>query len=431
MSNTERVSLSHHFLSEAERSGRLVTLQEIAAATGWKAATIRTYPSKKWKPFLTKEANGFRVKGVASLTEAQYLRHMSQVYQEVAPLDVEDPLPPRVEALLLKAVQAVTLAVDVYNRPATRFRTEGYLMLMVTGWSALLHALFERDGVDYVHRNSDSEAIIVDGDEKAWDLRECIRHRADKDTAAVRANLELAIQLRNKIEHRFVPAIDVHVTGECQSLLLNFEHLLVSEFGERLALSTTLAVPLQLSAYRPRQQRLALKELEAIQFQELRDFLDGYRSSLPDDVFDDRAFSFRVYLIPKTGNHESSSDLSLEFVDYDPNDENFQEIQRRIAITRERRVPVANQGKFRPNTVVDLIARALGIPFTMNDHTKSWKAYEARKPGLATPQGCNPKFCQYDEAHGDYIYTDEWVSFLIERLKDPDELLRVRRFGKR
>jgi len=430
MSNTERVSLSYHFLSEAEHSGHIVTLQEIAAATQWKATTIRTYPSKKWKPFLTKEGNGFRVKGVAAISEASYLRHMSQVHQDNSLID-EESLPPRVEALLLKSVQAVTLAVDIYNRPATTFRTEGYLMLMVTGWTALFHAMFERDGIDYRSKDKNGNVTVIDGDDKAWDLSNCLRHRVDKDDAAVQANLTLIILLRNKVEHRFVPAFDLQVTGECQALLLNFERLLVSEFGERFALSSTLAVPLQLSSYRPPQQRLALKELEVVQLSELRTFLDGYRASLPDDVYADPKFSFRVYLIPKTGNHESSSDLSLEFVDYDPNDENFQEIQRRIAITRERRVPVANQGKFRPNTVVDLIARALGIPFTMNDHTKSWKAYEARKPGLATPQGCNPKFCQYDEAHRDYIYTDEWVSFLIERLKDPDELLRVRRFGKR
>ena len=42
-----------------------------------------------------------------------------------------------------------------------------------------------------------------------------------------RANLEILIKLRNKIEHRFLPELDSHVFGECQSCLFNYEKLLI------------------------------------------------------------------------------------------------------------------------------------------------------------------------------------------------------------
>ena len=51
---------------------------------------------------------------------------------------------------------------------------------------------------------------------------------------AVRKNLEFFGQLRNKIEHRFAPAIDPHVAGECQAMILNFDEQLVREFGKLL-----------------------------------------------------------------------------------------------------------------------------------------------------------------------------------------------------
>jgi hypothetical protein len=31
---------------------------------------------------------------------------------------------------------------------------------------------------------------------------------------------------------------------------------------------------------------------------------------------------------------------------------------------------------------------------------------------------CNPQFCRYDAVHKDYVYTQHWVDFLVEKLRD-------------
>ena len=73
-------------------------------------------------------------------------------------------------------------------------------------------------------------------------------------------NLEFIICLRNKIEHRNFPELDPALYGECQSMLMNFEGLLVKEFGEKYALAETLSVSLQFSALRPEAQERAIKK---------------------------------------------------------------------------------------------------------------------------------------------------------------------------
>ena len=46
-------------------------------------------------------------------------------------------LPVEVSANVSKAREAALLAVEVYNRPATAFRSAGYIILMIVSWTAL------------------------------------------------------------------------------------------------------------------------------------------------------------------------------------------------------------------------------------------------------------------------------------------------------
>lgn len=429
MGKLDGLKASYKFLVEAELRGGIFARSDLLAATGWKPGTDRTYLTKKWSRWVRPEGAQFCVSGIKDIAEAQYLKFMSQVSenQESA---FEPSMDPTVEALVRKARQAAILAVDTYNRPATEFRTEAYLVLMVTAWTALLHAVFERDGVDYTYKNREGHPILIDGDTKAWELEKCANTKFASGSAEL-ANLKFAIALRNKIEHRFVPALDVHVAGECQAMLFNFEALLCAEFGNSFALSASLAVPLQVSSYRPPEQRRALKEFQKQAYDELSEFLEGYRAEIDDAVYQDPKYSFRVYLVPKIGNHKETSDVCFEFVKYDLDDsETFREIQSKIVATRERKVPVSNQGRYRPGKVAELVSARLGKKISPHDHAQAWKAYNARQSGPARPDGCDTRFCQYDDAHDDYIYTDEWVEHLVSRFSDPEELRRVRGHGK-
>ena len=35
------------------------------------------------------------------------------------------------------------------------------------------------------------------------------------------------------------------------------------------------------------------------------------------------------------------------------------------------------------------------------------------------------EFCHYDAAHKDYVFTEQWVTFLIEEMKKPGQYQKV------
>lgn len=138
-----------------------------------------------------------------------------------------------VVANLHKAREAALLAVETYNRPWTAFRSAGYIVLMIVAWTALFHAIFfKKRTKPYYRRRGSRRFERINGDYKTWELAECLRQFYRDQNPPTRKNLEFFIGLRNKIEHRFAPALDKEIFGECQAMLMNFEALLCSEFSD-------------------------------------------------------------------------------------------------------------------------------------------------------------------------------------------------------
>ena len=53
-------------------------------------------------------------------------------------------LPKAVKKCLEKSRDSALLAVETYNKPAIKFKSGGYIVLMVISWIALFHAIFFR-----------------------------------------------------------------------------------------------------------------------------------------------------------------------------------------------------------------------------------------------------------------------------------------------
>ena len=97
---------------------------------------------------------------------------------------------------------------------------------------------------------------------------------------------------------------------------------------------------------------------------------------------------------------------------------------RKVALIKDRHVPVVNPGRLRPGAVVRGVSDRLDKPFNLHIHRQSWSYYKVREPGLSA-EGCDTRYCQFDEAHQDYVFTQEWVEFLLRKLSDGDEYTRV------
>lgn len=319
-------------------------------------------------------------------------------------------LPKKVAALLEKAKDSALLAVEIYNKPRTSFKSSGFITMMTIAYTALFHAYFERQGTKYFYRKSGSRRYeTIDGDYKAWELPKCAEEYYKLKNNPIYRNIDFIYKLRNKIEHRFLPEIDSYVLGECQAILINFENMLEQHFGQKHAIVDLLSVPLQI-------QKSKRKLPVGSEAKEVLDFVKKYRGSLSKRIKDSQDFSFKVFLIPKVGNHRNSSDVAIEFIPFDQADKDQQENLEKIqALIRDRQVPVANQGRYKPTSVIAEIENKTGKKFTVNWHTEMWKKYKVR-PMLADSKKdrCDTRYCQYDIVHNDYVYTEEWINLLIK-----------------
>jgi uncharacterized protein DUF3644 len=424
----EKLKHAYKFFQERASSGEKFGIDDIVAATGWKATTVRTYLAKQWAQFVERNGKTYQVlPEVAEYPEDVFLRINSQKF-----MINKDPFKPviskRTEELVTKSRQAALLAVQVYNNPMMTFRTPSFIVHMVIAYTSLFHAVFEEEGREYVYTDDDGKPLPAgDGGPKFWELSTCVSEFWGGDTDATRKNLELFIPLRNQIEHRFAPAFDNAIAGECQANLLNYERLLVEHFSPYYSIGANISVPLQLAHNSDQSRISALKELQKNDYKVLAKHLNAYRASLTDGVFESPEYCFRVFLIPMTANREKTADMTMEFIH--PSDlsaEDLESLQEKITLIKTKRIEVVNRGKLKPNQIVELIQKSVEPRFRVHDHTCAWKYYEVR-PREKTAVGCSTKYCQYDEAHRDFVYTQEWVEFLKIELQKSGQYEIIRR----
>ena len=330
-----------------------------------------------------------------------------------------------VKAHVNKARESAILAVETYNRPGTPFRSGGYVVLMAIAWTALLHSIFLRGKVKPFYVKARRGRYVryekIDGDYKAWDLSECIQQYYRDEDPPLRKNLEFFVGLRNKIEHRSMPQLDDQIFGECQALLLNFEALLSKEYGDQYSLNGSLAVSLQFSTITPEGKARALRHLQSKNYPSVVEYVRRFRSGLAADIEQSMEYSYRVFLLPKTGNHANSSDLAVEFINVNAlDDEARQRIEQVVTLLKTRETAVAHPGQMKPGDVASTVQSRLGFKFGTNHHTTCWKYFKVRPlHGATRPTDCDVRYCQYDVPHKDYIYTDGWVDLLVSKLADP------------
>ncbi len=334
-------------------------------------------------------------------------------------------LPQNVKDNLEKCRAAALAAVEAYNRPGPRFRTAQYLVMIVIAWNALLHAMFYKRRRRPWYRTRGSSTgkgvryVKVDGDPKHWDLMECLKQYYGDKHPPERQNLEFLIGLRNKIEHRHLPELDAALYGECQAALMNLEALLVSEFGDRYAMTEQLAVSLQFSRVTPAEQRRSAKVLASSAARTVKDYVEKFRGNLPSTILSSMKYSFNVFLIPKLANRQSASDAAVEFIKVDEaSSAELERLEKLNVLIREKQIPIANLDLFKPGAVVKRVAERLPFTFHVGHHTDAWKHFKVRPAGAASnPHRTQSEYCVYDTVHRDYVYTQAWIDKLVRELK--------------
>jgi hypothetical protein len=300
--------------------------------------------------------------------------------------------------------------------------------MMCIAWTALFHAIFfKRNKKPFYRKKSHRRHFeMLEGDKKAWELSHCLVEFWGTEHPAVRANLEFFVKLRNKIEHRSMPGLDIDIFGECQALLFNFEDLLTSEFGSKYAINESLSLALQFSCHRNDNQQLAIRKLHKGLAKDIKAYIDAFRTSLSIEQLQDMQFSYKVFLFPKPANHERSADLAVEFIKYDANNpDEMARINRAVALIKPPTTTIAQRaggladlpGAIPVRIVTDLNAMAVRAidydvthPYRQMDLLKRIKELAPEESSISTYDLTAVRYAFGILERGDYYHKSKFVS---------------------
>jgi len=336
-----------------------------------------------------------------------------------------------VKNCLEKALDSALLAVETYNKPAVKFKSGGYIVLMCIAWTSFLHAIFFKRKIKpfYRDREHPRQYKRIHGELQFLELEKCVDSYFNEESG-IKANLKLFIPLRNKIEHKFMPELDSNIFAECEALLLNFDKIVEKEFGVAYCIRESLSFALQLF---PSAQTLSMcikgnKDKESV-----IKFINDYRATISTDILKSGEYSFKAFLV-QVVQHNSAEALPIQFYQYDKLTEEQKKVVDRIAgLIKEKQIPVANKDNLKPGKVIEMVQEGLGNPqiernekkknkFNRGTFVRCWKKYQIRpENNSSTPERTIAQYCVYDEPNKSYLYTLDFVDYLINKMNTEGE----------
>lgn len=319
--------------------------------------------------------------------------------------DGQTGLNPYDDERLVRAREAMILAVHTFNSPGVRFKTEVFCVLANVAWTYLMHEYYEtKKGVSMTKPDGFTLALS-----DLIDRPDCPLSDGTKQ------NLKAIKVLRDEVEHHLLGKGDQKWLGYFQACCLNFDKAIRELFGDKLSLATDLAFALQFS-------RLNMGQATTLSKFEVPPHIEALDAKLTNGLnaaqIADLEFQFRVVY---TLEPSSKTHAHIQFVK--PGSEEGKQIHNVLA----QKIAGDEFFPHKPTAVAKLVALAAQKAFTTNDHVKARKLHKIRPPkGAAQPGNTDRRYCLYHPAHNDYTYSDEWVAKLVEEVNDPVKLAEIR-----
>ena len=277
------------------------------------------------------------------------------------------------DAQVRKAVEIFKTAVLVYNNNTLSTRSETFIVLSIIAWTYVLHARLTEQGITPVFKNADGSPVMIDGQEKVWELGYCIERPQSGLSAGEKANLRYLIAIRNAIEHRSAEDVNDALQAKIQANALNFLRFAKDNFGSKYDFSHDLAFAIQLQAL-TLQSANALKGAVPVAkaVAVVNAVIEGPMSQAE---FDDPAYSFRVYVVPKVTNNAKKADQA---VIYSP-----------VGSDVEVAIKHVERPKYRMTEAIKKLLDDDGVAVTTYQFTQAWKQNDLKDPatGLAVLLG--------------------------------------------
>jgi hypothetical protein len=306
---------------------------------------------------------------------------------------------------LIRAREAMILAVQVFNSAALRFKTEVFTMLANVAWTYLMH--------EWYARNTEVELINSDGFSKS--LSELLSRNDCPLSEGVRQNLRALKILRDKVEHHLLGRADQKWLGIFQACCLNFNNALCDLFGKELTLASELSFALQFAS-------MNLEQVTTLNKYELPPEIDAIDAlitdGMPPEQLNNIEFRFQVVYTLSTA---PKSKAHIQFVN--PASAEGKEIHNVLA----KKVISDDLYPLKPGKVVEQVASKTEKRFTSRTHQQAIRYFNVRpKNGAPQPENTDKKHCIYHPVYKAYTYSTDWVEKLVAAVGDPDVYEKIR-----
>jgi Protein of unknown function (DUF3644) len=306
---------------------------------------------------------------------------------------------------LIRAREAMILAVQVFNSVGLKFKTEVFTMLANVAWTYLMHEY-------YSHKLA---VKIVNEQGHSMPLSEVIARQDCPLQDGIKKNLNALKILRDKVEHHLLGKADLKWLGMFQACCLNFDRTMCEHFGSKLTLAQDLSFALQFA-------KMNFDHVTHINNYELPEDISAMDALITEGMtpeqINDTNFQFQVVY---TLNAAPKSRAHLQFVNPDSAE------GKKIHNVLSKRVAADELYPYKPGKVVKLVAAKTKAGFTSHNHLQAIRKYKVRpKHGSAQPENTDKMYCIYHAAHKDYTYSDAWVEKLVEAVKDAQEFAAIK-----
>lgn len=309
--------------------------------------------------------------------------------------------------LIHKSREAALSAVQIFNNPLIKFKSETFIVLMIIAWTYLLHAYYRKKGIEYRYYKTSLKRRKFDrtksGSFKYWELQQCLDDAncpLDKDTSN---NLRFLIALRNEIEHQMTMRLDDYLGGRYQACAMNYNRYIKELFGEKCGIDKYLTYSLQFVELS--YEQLTHPDHTDLIPESLQSFILEFDKTLSSSEYNSTAYSYRLYFTKKLVNRPGQADRVVQFVD--PESEFAKTIDPEYWVKKEVERP-----KYLPREIIKRMQEQGFTKFKQHQHTQLWKNLDARNPG---------KGYGVQVANTWYWY-ESWIAFVEQHCKENRDL---------
>ena len=324
----------------------------------------------------------------ASPEEIAFFRRKKRSFDPVTGLNLYG------DERLIRAREAMILAVMIFNSAGYRFKTEIFAVLANVAWTYLLHEYYERKGLKPFNANGTTFASSY------------MLSRSDCPLSKGIKNNLLAIKvIRDEVEHQMLGRSDVKWLPLFQACCLNFDKTLVNWFGSRVTLQSELSVALQFG-------KLELEQATQLSAYDIPPNITALDARLKKDMkqedLDDFEYQFRVVY---TFDSASKGKAHIHFIS--PESEEGKSVHNIL-----QKYKIADElYPYKPGDVAKSVRKVTQKQFSLNDHSEAWKKHKVRPvTGSKSPELTNREFCIYHAAYRAYTYNDKWIDLLVTEL---------------